>query len=255
MINLFDLTGQVAIVTGGNSGIGLAFAKGLVKSGAKVAIWGRNQQKNTEAIAQLQTLGGDVVDFICDVTDEKQAIEAFEATISHFGKVDICFANAGGSGKKGMLHKFSAEDWNDIINLNLTSVVNTYKPVIAHLIERNAPGKLIVTSSVAAEMGTGYAAGYGTTKAAVLGLTRALAIELGRNNIQVNAILPGYIETEMSLSSPQAFQDATKRRSASGNNGTLGQMEGVAVFMASRHTDFMTGQGIILDGGHIVHPM
>lgn len=255
MTNLFDLTGQVAIVTGGNSGIGLAFAKGLVKSGAKVAIWGRNQQKNTEAIAQLQALGGDVADFICDVTDEKQAIEAFGATISHFGKVDICFANAGGSGKKGMLHKFSAEDWNDIINLNLTSVVNTYKPVIAHLIERNAPGKLIVTSSVAAEMGTGYAAGYGTTKAAVLGLTRALAIELGRNNIQVNAILPGYIETEMSLSSPQAFQDATKRRSASGNNGTLEQMEGVAVFMASRHTDFMTGQGIILDGGHIVHPM
>lgn len=255
MINIFDLTGQVALITGGNSGIGLAFAKGLVKSGAKVAIWGRNEQKNIEALAQLQDLGGDVAAFVCDVTDPNKITEAFAATLAHFGKIDICFANAGGSGKKGMLHKFSIDDWNDIINLNLNSVVNTYKPMIAHLIERNAPGKLIVTSSVAAEMGMGYATGYSTTKAAVLGLTRALAIELGRNNIQVNAILPGYIETEMSLDTPQAFQDANRRRSATGRIGTLEQMEGIAVFMASRHTDFMTGQGIIMDGGHLVHPM
>ena len=254
-MQLFDLTGQVAIVTGGNGGIGLAFAKGLVKAGAKVAIWGRNEQKNADALAQLQALGGDVAAFACDVTNQQQTNHTFEDTIAHFGKADICFANAGSAGKLGMLHTISSNDWYDLIDLNLNSVVNTYRPMIAHLIARKAPGKLIVTSSIAALMGTGYAAGYATTKAAVMGLTRSLAIELGRNNIQVNAILPGFVETDMSDGSTQAFKDGAKRRAASGKVGTVEQMEGVAVFMASKHTDFMTGQGIVLDGGHVVHPM
>lgn len=254
-MNLFDLTGKVAIVTGGNSGLGLAYARGLVKSGCKVAIWARNEQKNTNALAELRAISGDVEAFACDVTDEKQCIEAFEATLARFGKVDCCFANAGGSGKQGLLHKTSLDDWKATLDLNLNSVVNTYKPVIAHLIDRKAGGKLVVTSSIAALMGMGYAAGYATTKAAVIGLTRALAIELGRNNIQVNAILPGYIETEMSVQTPQAFKDSVMKRSASGKMGTLEQMEGIAVFLASKHSDFMTGQGITLDGGHSIHPM
>jgi NAD(P)-dependent dehydrogenase (short-subunit alcohol dehydrogenase family) len=254
-MNLFDLSGQVAIVTGGNSGVGLAFAKGLVKSGAKVAIWGRNAEKNAHAIQQLEDLGGDVASFICDVTDAKQAQKACLETIAHFGKIDICFANAGGSGKQGLFHKTLLEDWHSLIDLNLNSVVNTYQPVIAHLVGRKMGGKLIVTSSEAALIGTGYAAGYATTKAAVMGLTRALAIELGRNNIQVNAILPGFIETEMSVETPPAFQEAALRRSASGKIGTLEQMEGIAVFLASKHSDYITGQGIVMDGGHSIFPM
>jgi NAD(P)-dependent dehydrogenase (short-subunit alcohol dehydrogenase family) len=254
-MNLFNLADKVAIVTGGNGGVGLAFAKGLVKAGAKVAIWGRNADKNEEAILELQALGGEVAAFVCDVTDETQTIKACADTIAHFGKVDICFANAGGSGKQGMLHKTSSTEWDSVINLNLNSVVNTYKPVIAHLLARKAPGKLIVTSSAAAVMGMGYAAGYATTKAAVLGLTRALAIELGRNDIQVNAILPGFVETDMSVKTPVAFQEAAKRRSATGRVGTLEQMEGIAVFLASHHSDFMTGQSLVIDGGHSIHPM
>jgi len=254
-MNLFDLTGQVVLVTGGNGGIGLAFAKGLAKSGATVVVWGRNEQKNADALRQLRDLGGTVAAFVCDVTDEQQVVKTFAETVAQVGKVDVCFANAGGSGKPGMLHKSSTADWNAVLNLNLNSVVNTYKPMIAHLLERKAPGKLIVTSSEAAVLGMGYAAGYGTTKAAVLGLTRALAIELGRNNIQVNAILPGFIETDMSVVTSLAFQEAAQRRSASGRVGTLEQMEGVAVFLASKHSDFMTGQGIVLDGGHSIHPM
>jgi NAD(P)-dependent dehydrogenase (short-subunit alcohol dehydrogenase family) len=254
-MNLFDLQEKVAIVTGGNGGIGLAYAKGLVKSGAKVAIWGRDREKNETSILQLRDLCGDVEAFVCDVMDETQCLEVFEKTIARFGKVDICFANAGGSGKQGLFHKTTTAEWQSVLDLNLNSVVYTYRPVITHLIARKAPGKLIVTSSIAALMGTGYAAGYATTKSAIMGLTRALAIELGRNNIQVNAILPGYIETEMSLNTPQAFQDAVRRRSASRIMGTLEQMEGVAVFLASRHSDFMTGQGIVLDGGHSINPI
>lgn len=254
-MNLFDLSGQVALITGGNGGLGLAFAKGLVKAGATVVIWGRNEQKNADALRQLRDLGGTVTAFVCDVTDEQQVLKTFAETVAQVGKVDSCFANAGGSGKPGMLHKMSIADWNAVLDLNLNSVVHTYKPMIAHLLERKAPGKLIVTSSEAAVLGTGYAAGYGTTKAAVLGLTRALAIELGRNNIQVNAILPGFIETEMSVETSLAFQEAARRRSASGQIGTLEQMEGIAVFLASRHSDLITGQGILLDGGHSIHPM
>lgn len=255
-MKLFDLTDKVAIVTGGNGGIGLSYAKGLVKAGAKVAIWGRNAEKNESAKKELEDMGGEIMTFAADLTNASDAQEAFQATTAHFGKVDICFANAGGAGPQGKrLHQISEADWNGIIDLNLNSVVNTYKPVIAHLLEREAPGKLIVTSSIAALIGTGFSAGYGTTKSAVLGLTRSLAVELGNKGIQVNAILPGYIETEMSLKAPEAFRDATLRRSCSGKNGTLEQMEGIAVFLASKSSDFMTGQSIVLDGGHTIFPL
>ncbi|MGI9551557.1 MAG: SDR family NAD(P)-dependent oxidoreductase [Aurantibacter sp.] len=255
-MELFNLTDKVAIVTGGNGGIGLAYAKGLVKAGAKVAIWGRNAEKNELAKKELETLGGEIMAYTADLTNAAEAREAFQATKAHLGKVDICFANAGGAGPQGQrLHQISEDDWQAVIDLNLNSVVNTYKPVIAHLLEREAPGKLIVTSSIAALMGTGFSAGYATTKSAVLGLTRSLAVELGNKGIQVNAILPGYIETEMSLSAPEAFREATLRRSCSGKNGTLEQMEGIAVFLASKSSDFMTGQSIVLDGGHSIFPM
>lgn len=254
-MDFFKLTGKVALVTGGNGGIGLAYAKGLVKAGAKVAIWGRNTEKNTQAIEALKALGGEVASFVCDVTDEAQVDTAFSETLKHFGQVDICFANAGGAGPRGLLHQTKSEAWKGVLDLNLNSVVYTYQKVISQLIERKVGGKLIVTSSVAGLVGTGYAAGYSTTKAAVLGLTRALAVELGRNNIQVNAILPGYIETEMSLDTPPAFKEAVLRRSCSGKIGTLEQMEGIAVFLASAASDFMTGQNVVLDGGHTIHPM
>ncbi len=253
-MNLFNLEDQVAIVTGGNGGIGLAYAKGLVKAGAKVSIWGRNQDKNAQAVEALERLGGDVAAFVVDVTDVAQVNDAFQATITQFGKVDICFANAGSAGQWKSLHKLSENAWNDLVNLNLNSVVYTYQPVIKHLLARKAPGKLIVTSSIAALVGSGHAAGYSATKAAVLGLTRSLAVELGRNGIQVNAILPGYIETEMTVNAPDVFLDGVKRRSCSGKFGTLEQMEGIAVFLASSSSDFMTGQSLVLDGGHTVFP-
>ncbi|MEM1120552.1 MAG: SDR family NAD(P)-dependent oxidoreductase [Bacteroidota bacterium] len=251
-MELFSLEGKVALVTGGNGGIGLAYAKGLIKAGAKVAIWGRNTTKNANAIKALKDMGGDVADFVCDLTDSAEVDEAFSATMAHFGQVDVCFANAGGGGPRGMLHKTDDAAWESVLDLNLNSVVYTYRKVINQLLERKAPGKLIVTSSVAGLMGMGYAVGYSTTKAAVLGLTRALAIELGRNNIQVNAILPGYIETEMSLDTPQSFKDAATRRI--GKAGQLEDMEGIAVYLASNASNFMTGQSIVLDGGHMIHP-
>nr|WP_070959216.1 SDR family NAD(P)-dependent oxidoreductase [Hyphomonas sp. Mor2] len=252
---MFDLSGDVALVTGGNGGVGLAFGRGLVKCGAKVAIWGRNAEKNAKAVEELTALGGEVEAFVCDVTDEAQVASAFEATIARFDKVDSCFANAGGGGYRGLSHQTDRQAWLDTIDLNLMSVVQTWAPVTEHMLQRGEGGRLIVTSSVAALMGTGGAAGYSTTTAAVLGLVQALAVELGRSGIRVNAILPGFIETEMSLTTSQAFQESARRRAAIGRIGTLEDMEGVAVFLASKHSDFMTGQGMVMDGGHTIFPM
>lgn len=252
---IFDLTGHVALITGGNGGLGLAMGKGLVKAGASVAIWGRNAEKNAAAVAALEAIGGTAQAFACDVTDRRSCADAFAATIAHFGKIDSCFANAGGSGARGPFHQLSPDDWQDAIGLNITSVVSTFQLAAAHWIERKAPGKLIVTSSIAAVLGLAMATPYSTTKAAVEGLIRALAIEYGRAGIQANAILPGFIETEMSTDTPQYFQDGCKRRAASGKIGQLEDMEGVAVFLASRESKFMTGQCLILDGGHTIFPL
>lgn len=252
---IFDLSGHVALITGGNGGLGLAMAKGLVKAGASVAIWGRNAEKNAAAVAELGEMGGTAEAFACDVTDPASCATAFAATLGRFGKIDSCFANAGGSGVRGPFHTLSTEDWQRSNELNVSSVIDTFKLAIAHWLERKAPGKLIVTSSVAAVIGLPMATPYSTTKAAVEGLVRGLAIEYGRAGIQANAILPGFIETEMSLDTPQYFQDGAKRRAASGEIGRLEDMEGIAVFLASRESRFMTGQSLILDGGHTIFPL
>ena len=252
---MFDLTGKVALVTGGNGGLGLAYGRGLVKAGAKVAIWGRNADKNAAAVAELRDLGGDAEAWACDVTDEDEVKARFAETLEHFEHVDSVFANAGGGGFRGASHKTSRADWLGTVDLNLMSVVHTFSAATEHMLARKQGGRLIVTSSVASLVGTGGAAGYSTTKAAVIGLIQALAIELGTAGIRANAILPGFIETEMSLDTSQAFQDAARRRSAIGRIGTLEDMEGTAVFLASKESDFMTGRCMILDGGHTIHPM
>lgn len=252
---IFDLDGHVALITGGNGGLGLAMAKGLVKAGAQIAIWGRNADKNAAAVNALAAIGGVAKDFTCDVTDRTSSADAFAATIDHFGRIDSCFANAGGSGARGPFHTLTADDWSGANGLNVDSVVATFQLAIGHWLETKRPGKLIVTSSIAAMIGLPMAAPYCTTKAAVEGLVRALAIEYGRAGIQANAILPGFIETELSLATPQYFQDAVRRRVASGSIGQLEDMEGVAVFLASPESRFMTGQSLILDGGHTIFPL
>lgn len=252
---MFDLSGTVALVTGGNGGLGLAYGRGLVKAGAKVAVWGRNADKNAAAVEELRALGGDVEAWTCDVTDESEVNARFLDTMERFGRVDSVFANAGGGGFRGASHGTSRADWLSTIDLNLMSVVHTFSAATPQMLERRQGGRLIVTSSVASLVGTGGAAGYSTTKAAVVGLVQALAVELGAAGIRANAILPGFIETEMSLDTSQAFQDAARRRSAIGRIGTLGDMEGPAVFLASKESDFMTGRCLILDGGHTIHPL
>ncbi len=252
---IFDLSSHVALVTGGNGGLGLAMAKGLVKAGASVAIWGRNGDKNEAAVAALEAMGGRAAAFSCDVTDSASCEAAFAAALAHFGRIDSCFANAGGAGARGPFHKLSDKDWESSNALNVGSVITSFQLSIRHWLENKLPGKLIVTSSIAGLIGIPQSSPYSATKAAVQGLVRSLAIEYGRAGIQANAILPGFIETEMSLDTPQYFQDGCKRRAASGEIGQLEDMEGIAVYLASPESRFLTGQCIILDGGHTIFPL
>lgn len=254
MSGFFDLKGHVALVTGGNAGLGFGMARGLAKAGASIAIWGRNADRNASAVEELVQLGVDAEGFLCDVTDPEAIKRAFDKTMDRFGRLDSCFANAGGSGVRKSFVDHTPDDWQSTIDLNFKSVTATMQAATKQFIAQGTGGKLIVSSSIAALMGI-PGGGYSATKAAVSGLIRSLAIELAPAGIQANAILPGFIETEMSLATPQAFRDACLRRTASGKLGTLEDMEGVAVFLASRQSDLVTGHSLVIDGGQSIFPM
>lgn len=254
MNGLFDLTGHVALVTGGNGGLGLGMASGLAKAGARVAIWGRQADRNAAAAAHISELGTEAEAFVCDVTDPVAVGEAMARTVAHFGRLDSCFANAGGSGARKPFTALTPEDWQALVDLNLNSVAMTLQAAARQFVAQRSGGKLVVTSSIAALLGV-PGGGYSATKAAVSGLVRSLAIELAPAGVQVNAILPGFIETEMSLNTPQAFQDACLRRTPSGKLGTIEDMEGIAVFLASRASALVTGQSLVIDGGQSIFPM
>jgi NAD(P)-dependent dehydrogenase (short-subunit alcohol dehydrogenase family) len=250
---MFDLTGHVALVTGGNTGLGLGMARGLARAGAKVAIWGRNADRNAEACAALHGEGGETAGFVCDVTDPASIAAAMAQTLERFGRLDSCFANAGGSGVRGPSLELSADAWRQTMDLNFTSVVCTFQAAAKAMLKQGR-GRLIATSSVAALLGV-PGGGYSASKAAVSGLVRSLAVELAPAGITVNAILPGYIETAMSLETPQAFRDACLRRTPSGKIGTIDDMMGIAVFLAAAESQLLTGQSIVLDGGQSIFPM
>ncbi|MEM8497975.1 MAG: SDR family NAD(P)-dependent oxidoreductase [Pseudomonadota bacterium] len=252
---MFDLNGHVALISGGNGGIGLAFARGLAKCGASLAIWGRNQEKNKRAVDELISMGANAWSIECDVTDKVQVSDSFAATVTQFGTIDSCFANAGASGPVQPFQTLTQEQWQSVMDINLTSVVYLYQCASAYWIEQQRGGKLIVTSSEAALIGMGYAAGYSASKSAVMGLTRALAVELGPRGINVNAVLPGVVETDLVEAQSDKFREAGLRRSCIGRIGNAEDMEGVAVYLASDHSNYMTGQGIVLDGGHSIFPM
>ena len=194
MPELFDLRDHVALVTGGNSGIGLGLAGGLAKAGAKIAIWGRDEQKSAKAASQLAELGTEVQAFRCDVSDESDVAAQTAAVVARFGRIDSCFANAGFGFPRPFLET-SLADWNSVINVNLTGVFLTFREVARHMVERGGGGKLIATSSIGSYHGMPKQESYAASKGGLNALVRSLAVELGRHDIQANCVLPGWIET------------------------------------------------------------
>lgn len=249
MDNLFDLSGHTAVITGGNGGVGLSMARGLVKSGANVAIWARNAGKNRAAVEELNALGGgEAAAFRCDVAHDGTIASAMAETLGRFGQIDSCFANSGVGGGRA-LNEMTADHWDKVMEVNTRGVALTYRHVSAHMIESGHGGKLLATSSAQSIMGANRSSAYAASKAAVNGLTRAAAYELARYGITANAFLFGFYETDMTAAADPRFSEWMAKRIPLRRFGDHSGLEGLAVFFASPHSDYITGQCLPIDGG------
>ncbi|MGH8911606.1 MAG: SDR family NAD(P)-dependent oxidoreductase [Acidimicrobiia bacterium] len=251
-MDLFDLTGHVSVVTGGNRGIGLGLARGLAKAGASVALWARDLAAADQAAAELKGLGKADIDAVaCDVTDEGSVSEALDATVDRFGQVDSLFANAGTTSGVSF-PEMELADLEDVLEVNVGGVFLVAREVARHLIARDAAGSINITSSIAAHHGLPTAPHYSASKGAATALARALAVRLARHRIRVNVIAPGWIATEMTddLQGHERFESALQTRVPMRRWGTAEDFEGAAVFLASEASSFMTGAELTIDGGY-----
>ena len=248
---MFDLKGRVAIVTGGNGGIGLGMAKGLAKAGARVVVAARNREKSSAAVRELKSLGSDALALTVDVTDER-SVEALVAdTAQQCGCIDILINNAGINIRKPA-HELPIQQWQEVIDTNLTSAFVCSRAVYPHL-KRAGGGKIINIGSMLSIFGASFAPAYGASKGGIVQLTKSLAVGWASDNIQVNAVLPGWIDTELTRQARQQLQGLDERvlaRSPSGRWGTIDDFEGIAVFLASAASAFITGTAIAVDGGY-----
>ena len=249
----FDLTGKVALVTGGNSGIGLGMARTLAEAGADVAIWGTNAAKNEAARAALAATGRRVLALTCDVGDEAAVDAAFARTVAELGRVDGCFANAGvsGRGQRSFLD-MATEEWNRVLRVNLHGAFYTFRAAARHMVERGGGGVLVGTASLAAIEAAPRSEHYAATKGGMISMVRALAVEFARHRIRAHAILPGWIETDMTanaVGNPK-FAANVLPRIPMRRWGTGGDFGGIAVYLMSDASAYHTGDSFVIDGGY-----
>jgi 2-dehydro-3-deoxy-D-gluconate 5-dehydrogenase len=248
----FDLTGRVAIVTGGNGGIGRGIAIGLAEAGAAVAILGRNDEKNQRVLSELKAIGVPAMAVKIDLTDRAALQPAFNRVESQLGPVSILVNNAGNvSLSGGVLHE-KPEDWDNVIETQLNAVFLLSKLAAASMLSRKA-GKIINIGSMYSYFGSGLIPSYSAAKGAIVQLTKSMAIELAPHNIQVNAIAPGWIETDMTAPvRAMPLNDEILSRTPAARWGQPEEIAGTAVYLASRASDFVTGETIRVDGGYAI---
>jgi NAD(P)-dependent dehydrogenase (short-subunit alcohol dehydrogenase family) len=256
--NYFDLTGKVALVTGGNGGIGLGMAEGLAAAGASVAIWGQNPEKNAKAEAALKAYGGEVLVQTVDVNDEAAIVAGVAEVISRFGRLDFCAANAGVGGG-APFEEMTTEKWRRVTNVNLDAVFWTFREAAKHMVARSKDGdkggSLVVTSSTSAIHGAPRNQAYAATKGAVLSMVRGLAVEYARYGIRANSILPGWIRSDMTAAAQKwdKFNDQVIGRVPMRRWGDPEDFGGIAVYLASDASRFHTGDSFVIDGGYTIY--
>jgi 2-dehydro-3-deoxy-D-gluconate 5-dehydrogenase len=246
----FDLHGKVAIVTGGNGGIGLGIARGLAQAGASIVVAARNPQKTQVAVEELGSLGVRAVGIQTDVTDPSQVENMVVDSVAALGGVDILVANAGMSIRKRP-ETYSIEEWTTIITTNLTGVFACCHAVYPRLKARGG-GKIVTIGSMSSIFGMEMAVPYASTKGGVVQMTKSLASAWAADNIQVNCILPGWISTELTQGARRAMprlHDSVIDRTPMKRWGTPEDMAGSALFLCSRASDFVTGVALPVDGG------
>jgi 2-deoxy-D-gluconate 3-dehydrogenase len=252
MVSMFDLTGRVAIVTGGNGGIGRGIALALAAAGASVAILGRNRDKNEQVLRELEAIGIPALALTVDVTDRPALAPAVATVERTLGGADILVNNAGIANVSGGVMQEAPEDWDRVIETQLTAGFLLSKLVANGMVERKR-GKIINIGSMFSFFGAGFAPSYAAAKGAIVQLTKSMAVELAPHNIQVNAIAPGWIETDMTAPlRGTPYGDEILLRTPAGRWGKPEEMGGAAVFLASPASDFVTGETIRVDGGYAI---
>lgn len=249
----FDLKGHVALVTGGNGGIGLGMAKGLARAGASVAIAARDADKMAAAKDELTSLGADVFTVTVDVADKASVDDMVARTIDHFGRIDSLTANAGVNVRKAP-QDYTVEEWQWVLNTNLNGPFFCAQAVYPHM-KAQGGGKIITIGSMASILGLPFSSPYASTKGGVVQLTRVLATAWAKDNIQANAILPGWIDTELTRKARQDVDGLHVRvlsRTPADRWGAPDDFAGIAVFLASPASDFVTGTAIPVDGGYSI---
>lgn len=250
---MFDLKGKVAVVTGGNGGIGLGMARGLARAGARIVVAARNREKSRAAVTELERLGGEAVAVEVDVTQEASVAALVRATTERWGRLDVLVNNAGINIRKPA-QDLSLEEWHRVLETNLTSAFLAARAAYP-VMKAAGGGKVINIGSMLSIFGASFAPAYGASKGGIVQLTRSLASAWARDNIQVNAVLPGWIDTELTQQARRdvpGLHDTVLRRTPAGRWGVPDDLAGVAVFLASSASDFITGAAIPVDGGYSI---
>jgi NAD(P)-dependent dehydrogenase (short-subunit alcohol dehydrogenase family) len=256
---LFDLSGKVAVVTGGNSGLGLGFARGIAKQGGDVEIWARNAEKNAKAKAELEAFGVRVITRQVDVSDENQVAAAFEGTIKDFGRVDTVIANAGLPPNSRSNLELTGEQWRQLLNINMDGAFFTLREGAKQMVKRaqagDPGGSLIFCGSLSMLHGTPGIGAYAAAKGALGAVVRSMAVEFGKYGIRVNTVAPGFIMTEF-MNTPQAEQIEKffASKTPIPRAGQPGDFEAIAAYLASDASSFHTGDTIVVDGGSVIMP-
>jgi len=252
-MRLFDLTGRVAIITGGNGGIGLGMALGLGEAGARIVVVGRNAEKNASAVASLAGIGAEAFAVELDVGDEADTSTMVDQTLARFGRVDILVNNAGINVRKSP-EAYTLTEWRTIIDANLTSAFLCSKAAYPAMVAAGG-GKVISIGSLSSILGIPFAAPYAASKGGIVQLTRSLATAWAKDNIQVNAILPGWIDTDLTKQARIDVPGLNERvlaRTPARRWGVPEDFAGIAVYLASPASDYVTGAAIPIDGGYAI---
>ncbi len=247
---MFNLKGKVAMVTGGNGGIGLGIARGLARAGADLAVVGRNAGKNAAACAELAALGVRTIGIVADVTDRAQVDRAVAESVAQLGGLDILVANAGTNVRRKP-QDYTAAEWHQVVDANLTSMFICCQAAYPEMLKRGG-GKIVTIGSMTSLFGFDVAPVYAATKGAAVQLTKSLASAWAKDNIQVNSILPGWIDTDLTRRAREilpALHDKVVDRTPAKRWGNPADFEGIAVFLCSPASDFVTGTAIPVDGG------
>ncbi len=252
----FDLSGRVVLITGGNGGIGLGMAEGLVASGAQVSLWGTNPEKNERALEHLSGIGPNVTAFVCDVSDEAAVDATFAATLEAHGRVDGCFANAGIGGRGTGFDDMTREEWDRIVGVNQSGVFYTFRAAARHMRERAEAGdpfgRLVGTASLAAISGQARGEHYAATKGGLISMAKALAVEYARYGVTAHTLLPGWIETDMTEGAfdNDKFVANVQKRIPMRRWGQPEDFAAIAIYIMSTASSYHTAETFLIDGGY-----